>query len=393
MKNTLYLALRYLAYNRVKTLILVASITLIVYLPAGLRVLVSQSQDELATRAAVTPLLIGAKGSPLELVLNSLYFESDTPAEMASVEVGRVNASGLATAIPLYTRFRARSHPIVGTSIDYFGFRGLKIAAGRNLAVLGECVLGAEVAEDLDSGPGDHVISSPENVFDVAGVYPLKMDVVGVLQRMHTPDDRAIFVDLKTAWVIAGLGHGHMDMSSPEAAPGVLAVEGSKVVANASVVNYNEINPENIDSFHFHGDTSAFPVTAVIAVPDTDKSSALIQGRYLGDEEQVQVTVPATVMAELLETILTVQTYVVLAVIMVGLATLATAILVFMLSLRLRQREIATMVKIGGSRGSILGVVVSEMVGVLTAGVLLAAVLTLLTRHFGSALIRALILS
>ncbi len=101
MKNTLYLALRYLAYNRVKTLILVASITLIVYLPAGLRVLVSQSQDELATRAAVTPLLIGAKGSPLELVLNSLYFESDTPAEMASVEVGRVNDSGLATAIPL----------------------------------------------------------------------------------------------------------------------------------------------------------------------------------------------------------------------------------------------------------------------------------------------------
>ena len=79
MREALYLAWRYVAYHRVKAAILIASIALIVFLPVGLNVLVSQSADELTRRAAVTPLLVGAKGSPLELALNSLYFEGEVP--------------------------------------------------------------------------------------------------------------------------------------------------------------------------------------------------------------------------------------------------------------------------------------------------------------------------
>ena len=67
----------------------------------------------------------------------------------------------------------------------------------------------AEVARELELRPGDSIISSPENAFDLAGVYPLKMKVTGILEKSHTSDDLAVFVDLKTAWVIQGLGHGH----------------------------------------------------------------------------------------------------------------------------------------------------------------------------------------
>ena len=42
-----------------------------------------------------------------------------------AAEVARVRNSGLAEAIPLYVRFHARGNPIVGTSLDYFSFRGL----------------------------------------------------------------------------------------------------------------------------------------------------------------------------------------------------------------------------------------------------------------------------
>ncbi len=82
MKYSLYLAWRYLAYHRAKTCILVLSITLIVYVPAGLRILVAESSEQLTARAVATPLLIGKKGSPLETVLNSLYFSSDRPEPM-----------------------------------------------------------------------------------------------------------------------------------------------------------------------------------------------------------------------------------------------------------------------------------------------------------------------
>jgi putative ABC transport system permease protein len=391
MSRVLYLAWKYLAFHRIKTAILVTAITLIFYLPVGLRVLVEQSSEQLTARAESTPLLMGSKGSPLELVLNSLYYRSEYPEVMSYAEVGRVTDSGLAQAIPMYVRYQSRGYPIVGTSLEYFDFRGLRIASGRHLGMLGECIVGARVAKTLGIGPGDFVISSPESVFDIAGVYPLKMTLVGVLAFSDGPDDDSIFVDVKTTWVIEGIAHGHMDMSKPEAAPGVLAVEEDNVVANASVVQYNEITEENIDSFHFHGDLSECPITAVIVIPPDQKSSALLQGRYQGDDERVQIARPATVMNELLDTILTVQRFVIAGAVIVGLATLASAALVFMLSLRLRRREIETLFKIGGSRVSVAAVMASEVVVVIATGVVLASVLTFVTSQFGGVVIRALI--
>jgi putative ABC transport system permease protein len=392
MNDTLYLAWRYLAYNRVKTAVLVGSIMLIVYLPVALRVLVQQSAAELTARAEATPLLVGAKGSPLELALSSLYFESDPPELTSYAQANRIAETGLAQAIPLYIRFKVRSQPIVGTSIEYFEFRGLRIAQGRAMAVLGECVLGAGAAEAFGAKPGDSVISSPESVFDIAGVYPLKMKVVGILERSYTPDDIAVFVDLKTAWIIQGLVHGHQDMSAPEAAPGVLSREGSNIVANASVVQYNEITPDNLDSFHFHGAVDDYPITAVIAVPNDRKSGTILMGRYESPDDPAQILKATSVMDELLDTILTVQSFVIAGMLIVGAAALATAVLVFLLSLRIRRQEIETMVKIGGSRVRIASVLITEVVVVIALAVILAGGLTVLTSQFGSTAIRAMLL-
>jgi len=393
VKDTLYLAWRYVAYHRVKSAILIASITLIVFLPVGLNVLVTQSAEQLTSRAEATPLLLGAKGSPLELALNSLYFDAELTARTTHAEATRIDDSGLARAIPLYVRFRARDLPIVGTTLDYFDFRGLRVAEGRQIAILGECVLGAQAAKLLGTGPGGNVVSSPESVFDLAGVYPLKMNVVGVLERSFSPDDRAVFVDLKTAWVIEGLGHGHQDLTQPQAAGAVLGREGNTIQANASLVQYNEITAENRDSFHFHGSLDDFPITAVMAVPHDQKSGVILLGRYQGDEERTQIVRPEVVIRELLDTVFTVQSFVVAGILLVSAATLATAVLVLLLSLRLRRREIETLVKIGGSRGRVAFLVLSEAVIVVVVGGALAAGLTLLTHRFGSAAIRALLLS
>ena len=390
MSGTSYLAWRYLVFHRWKTAVLVTALTLILFLPVGLRVLVRQSSEQLTSRAEATPLLIGAPGSPTELVLNSLYFGSDVPATIPYTESDLVAGTGLAMPIPLYVRFRVRDQPIVGTTPEYFGFRGLQLAEGRLPAILGEAVLGAAAARALDAGVGEHVISSPESVFDIAGVYPLRMLVTGVLEFSDTPDDAAVFVDIKTAWVIEGLGHGHQDLAQPEAAAGVLRREGNVVIGNASVMQYNEITSENIDSFHFHGNPSAFPATAVIAVPADEKASALLQGRYQ-DGSSVQIVRPDAVMAELLGTVFTVERYVVAGAAIVGLATLATALLVFLLSLRQRSRERETLSKIGGSPGAITALMGSEIVFVLATALTLAALLTWLASRYGAEAARAVV--
>lgn len=392
MIDVLHLAWQYVRYHRIKTIVLVLAVALIVFIPSGLRLLVARSEQQLGARARATPLLVGAPGSPLELALSSLYFASDVPETVPAGASAALAATGLARAIPLHVRFRAQETPIVGTSLDYFDFRDLRVERGAPMVRLGDCVVGAAAARRRGLAPGDHVVSSSRALFDLAGVYPLRMRVTGILAPADTPDDEAIFVDVKTAWVIEGLAHGHQDLARPEAADGVLRREGADVIANASVVQYNEITDENVDSFHFHGDEGTFPLTAVIVDPRDERAAAILRGRYASAGQSVQMIVPREEIDALLATIFTVQNLVIAALVIVAVATAAVATLVFVLSVRLRWREIETMVKMGASRRRIGAIIAAEITTVIVAGVGLAAVLVGLTAWQGVSIIRAVVI-
>ena len=205
MKQSFYLALRYIFYYKIRSMVLIAAIGLITFLPNGLQRLIEESEKQMMARADSTPLIIGAKGSSTDLVINTMYFQQEDMETITIQTVETLNQTKLGTAIPLLSGFKARGFPIVGTNLDYFDFRNLHVIQGRNLIFVGECVVGSNVASRLNIAPGDSLISSPENFFDLAGVYPLKMQIVGVLGRSDTPDDNAVFTDLKSNWVIMGL--------------------------------------------------------------------------------------------------------------------------------------------------------------------------------------------
>ena len=371
---------------------MVVAITLITFTPFALQKLVSESDKQLTVRAASTPLLVGAKGSSLDLVMNTLYFQSEPVETISMAQAHRIDDSELALAIPVYSRFKARGHPIIGTTLDYFEFRNASFRKGRPFAVLGECVLGAMVAERLNLQPGDSLMSSPETVFDLAGAYPLKMEVAGVLDVSHTPDDKAIFVDLKTAWVIEGLGHGHEDLAKAEDPQVLIGKKGSAYTASAKLFHYTEISDENINSFHFHGDQSDFPITAVIAAPRDQKSGVLLMGRYLSRSEVCQIVNPVVVIEELIGTIFAIKQVLDGVLILVSFATALSLVLVIMLSLRLRHREMETMFKLGCSRRKIAGLLMSEITIVLLISFGLASVLTLVTSTLSEEILFNLIL-
>jgi putative ABC transport system permease protein len=350
VRDSLYVAWKYVRYNRWKTIVLVACIALITSLPLALRIVVDESERQLLSRATDSPLVVGAKGSALDLVMNTLYFAGSPPEEIRMGEAARIDDSGLAQPIPVFIRFKARGSPIVGTTLDYLDFRKLRVREGRSLAILGDCVLGASVAERLRLGPGDTLVSSPENLFDLAGAYPLKMNVAGVLEPSRTPDDLAVFVDLKSAWIMAGLGHGHQDLARSQDPTLILERDDRNVTANAKLREFTEIDAANLDSFHFHGDRSSYPVTAVIAVPRDPKSRVLLMGRYESAAATRQIVKPTAVIEELLANIFEVERIMEAGFLVVGLATALSIVLVFVLSLRLRQGEIATMFKLGCSR-------------------------------------------
>jgi putative ABC transport system permease protein len=388
MTDVLYLAWRYLLFNRWKTGVLITAITVTMFLPLALELVLERSSERLRARAAATPLLLGAPGSPLELVLNSLYFNGAVPATLSYGAVQAIGDTGLATAIPLQTGSRVGGQPVVGTSPDYFSFRDLAVASGRLVALPGEALLGATAARALGVRPGESVVTAPDTVFDVTGSYPLKMRVVGVLEAAGTPDDDAVFVDIRTAWIIDGIGHGHEDLRQPEASAAVLTRDGENIVANASVVQFREITKANLSDFHFHGAIDGFPLAAIIAVPTDQKSGVLLEGRYQKPGGSVQAIRPEVVMDELLATVFTVRQYVLAAVGLLGVATFATIALVFLLSARLRRGEIDTMTRIGAAPGRVAAMLGTEIALVLVTSTALAGALTWFAILWGESLLR-----
>ena len=388
MIDSFYVAWKYLSFGKARTLTLVACISLITFLPLALNLLLDESERQLLSRAATTPLVLGAKGSALDLMMNTLYFDDEVPESVSMAGMEELMAADLAVPIPMYARFTARDFPIVGTSIDYFEFRGLRIGEGRQMAMLGESVIGAEVAERLGLAPGDTIVSSPETVFDLAGVYPLKMKIAGVLERTHSADDLAVFVDVKTAWVIQGMGHGHQDLARTRDDSVILERRADTIVANAKLVQYNEITPDNIDSFHFHGDPEHYPLTAVIALPHDLKSGTILRGRYL-ENANYQIARPKDVIDGLMQNIFRIKNLMDGIVLVVGLATVAAIILVFAMSLRLRQREIDTITRLGCRRLTIAGLLSAEVVIILVLSGVLCLALMLLTQHYSTQLVRS----
>lgn len=378
--NALYLALSYLRFHWLRSVILVLVAALIMAVPLVSQTLLDGARSTLTDRAEATPLVMGSRGSELDLVMNTLYFSNDSnePITMAATE--EIWDAALGIPIPISTAFETNDARIVGTTLDYFDFRGLEIAQGRQLALLGEALIGAAVAERLELGAGDTIVSSPQSLFDLDGVYPLELNIVGVLAATGTADDEAVFVDIATTWVIAGIGHGHDGVFAPDA-------DTTDIVANAAIVEFNRITEENIDSFHFHGDPNTYPVTGVIVVPDDDRAGTILRGRYLDGANPLQIVVPSDVVGRLVERIFRIKSLLDAVTVIVGVAAVAAIGLALFLSYRLRAREMQTAFKIGARRSMVLRLLLSETACLLAAAGIMSYVIVVAVRSQGATII------
>ena len=107
-------------------------------------------------------------------------------------------------------------------------------------------------------------------------------------------------------------------------------------------------------SFHFHGDTGDFPITALIADAPDEKNETILEGRYRADDLEAQLVRPPHEIRELMALVFQVKRFFDANAILVAIATLALLGLVVMLSLKLRAREMETMFRLGCSRGTML---------------------------------------
>ena len=390
MNGTWLLARRYLAHHRWRSALLVVGIALTLLLPLAVQLLVTRYGEAVARRAEATPLVLGAPGSRFDLILDSLYFRGRTPRPLSMAAVDDVLAAGRGRPIPLFSGVRADGHPVLGTNADYYGFRGLRCSAGGLPLLLGECVLGSAVAVESHLRPGDTLRTESASLYDLAGEYPLELQVVGVLEPSGGPDDGAVFCDLRTAWIAVGLGHGH-DPAEVQGEGAVIGERGGAIVlAPKGVRQFQRITDANRDSFHFHGGPESLPLTAILIEPTGIKGDLLkLRGKYVGESSPVQALVPSEVMQELFGVVFRVKIFFDANALLVGVATALFLTVIVALSLAVRRRERLTLFKLGCARSTVARLMATEL-GLLAlaalalAGVGAVGVVTFLSQGIGA---------
>lgn len=372
MRAILFLTLRYLRYHRLKTTILLASLTITLLIPLAVHLLLREYDTRMLERSRLTPLVLGPRGSSFDLLLRALYFRPGRADTIPHRLDGEIRASGRAESIPLHVRYTAGGLPVVGTSLDYLTFRGLRVARGSAPAILGEAIAGAGAARELGLSPGSKLLTDQRNLYSLAGAIPVELTVSGILEPSTTADDRAIFVDVKTAWIMDGLGHGHEDVTSEEGRRLLIDDDGQNLTAGSGLVEHVTIDRKNVDEFHFHGDTDEFPLTALILVPRGEMERVLLKTEYRTGQDGLQVIAPLETTGELLSLVFRIKTLFDLHSLVVALATALLLILVVLLSLRLRARERDTLYKLGGARGMVGWLQATELLVLLGASLVLA---------------------
>lgn len=375
------LTLAHARHHRGRSALLVACLALAAWLPTTTQLLFVRYRDALGERAATTPLVVGPRGNRFDLTLGALYFRESRLEPVPWSVQEELTGTRDVLAVPLHARFRAQGRPLVGTGPEYYDARGLVPAAGELPLVLGDAVLGARVARELGLGPGDTIFSDPVELYDITQPPALEMNVVGVLAPTRTPDDDAVFVDVKTAWVVAGLLHGHGDVVAEGALPEGFELSRTEdaVAVSPALIEHQRITPENVGDFHLHEDEADLPLSAVLVFPASAKAGTLLKART-NEAGRFQAVTPPAVVDDLLSFVFRIKRFLDRVAILLALSTAAFTGLVLWLSTRLRAEEFRVLDAMGCARGTVARLAAGEVallaaLGLAVAGAAVAATL------------------
>jgi len=203
--NLASVSLAYLRARPLNTLLNVLLLALGVATITLLLLATSQLEERMQRDARGIDLVVGAKGSPLQIILSSIY-QLDVPTGNVSWKDAQELARHrfVKKLIPLAMGDNFRGHRIVGTRHDYVSHYGAQLAQGRLWQAPLDAVLGAEVAARTGLGVGSNFMGA-HGMGGEAGeamheehVYT----VVGVLAPSGTVLDRIVLTGVESLWAV-----------------------------------------------------------------------------------------------------------------------------------------------------------------------------------------------
>ncbi|WP_194776518.1 ABC transporter permease [Pararhodonellum marinum] len=169
-----------------------------------------QFENKMSRDAEGIDLVVGAKGSPLQLILSSVYHIDFPTGNIDMEEAKSLSKNRLVkNSIPLGMGDNYQGFRIVGTNHDYLELYQVNFQTGQAWQIPFEVVLGNDVAEKLklkvgDRFVGSHGIGSSSHDHDEHDYV-----VSGVLEKQNKVLDNLILTSIESVWYTHDEGHDH----------------------------------------------------------------------------------------------------------------------------------------------------------------------------------------
>lgn len=320
------LTLKKLFSQKLYSLLIISAISLTIAIFITFTQSIDEYKKSLTSVAEDKVLVAGGTQGHLKTIFNALYFKKDFVKTYKIKELDELKDFG--TSIPVFNRYTAMGRPIVGISPDYFSLNSLSFSKGSNFIKIGQCILGYSAAKELGLNIGDDIVSDADAAFDVSKSVPVKMKIVGILNKLNKPSDHIIFTSLKTAWTIHGIGHEHSE--SEEASVALI-----------------DLTKDKLENFHFHGDEKDYPVTSTIIFTKDKATKAEMQAMALENKFSLQIINPRETLEQVNESLSGVSKFFYFLFSLVSIAMALVVLVFFFQSSKIRTSEKGTYSSLG----------------------------------------------
>lgn len=211
-----HIAWKYLWNRWFTTTLTILSVALAVGLISAILTIRNETEKRFVEEQLAYDIIVGGPGSPLQLVLNSIYYLDSPSYPLPYSEYLRLKAEeDVAYAFPIALGDTYEGFRIVGTTVEIFDYPWTsdvdgekrypyQITDGRFFDKPMEAVLGYRVARELGLEIGS-TFAGWHGTLDLGSLAEFdhadtEYTVVGILKPSATSNDRAIFVDLQSVW-------------------------------------------------------------------------------------------------------------------------------------------------------------------------------------------------
>lgn len=202
------LAWKNIWFKPLNTILSVVLLTSSVAIITTLVLVEKQFEEKFSSNIDGVDLVMGAQGSPLQLILSAVY-QVDSPTGNISYDSAKVwmQHPFVKKAIPLAFGDNYRGYKILGTTPDYLEKYGATISEGKLFEKNFEVVIGSDIAQKLSLKIGDEFFGSHGDAAEgeVHDHYGYK--VVGIAKPTGKVVDNLILCTIPSVWQMHG-SHG-----------------------------------------------------------------------------------------------------------------------------------------------------------------------------------------